>query len=253
MTDSDAIDRPTAGRFRTGGIHGQIVQSIGQDIVVGILKPQERLPGDAALMARFGASRTALREAMKVLAAKGLIEARQRAGTRVRPREDWDLLDPDVLSWHTPDSLSEAFIADLVELRELLEPMAARLAASRATGADLERIEAGYRGMEVAAAARDYEGFYTADTDFHVAVLTASHNQLVQRLAGIIGTVLGLGFQLQKQARIDLTAGLPAHYDVLAGIRDRDPRRAERGMRESIGIGKRTLALRRARHQAAAN
>jgi DNA-binding FadR family transcriptional regulator len=204
-------------------------------------------------MQRFGASRTPLREAMKVLATKGLIEARQRAGTRVRPREDWDLLDPDVLSWHAPDNISEAFTADLVELRELIEPMAARLAASRATGGDLDRVEGGYQGMAAAAAAGDYESFYAADKEFHLAVLNASHNQLVQRLAGIIGTVLGLGFRLQKQARIDLNAGLSAHYDVLAGIRDRDPRLAERGMREAIGIGKRTLALRRSRHHAPAD
>lgn len=230
--------------YPNNGIHGTIVHAIGAEIVTGVLHEGERLPGDQELMARFQASRTALREALKVLSSKGLIESRQRAGTRVRSRREWDLLDVDVLSWHTPESISESFTADLVELRELIEPVAAKLAADRATSDDLTRIEAAYLRMEKSV--DDYEDFYVADVDFHLAVLNASHNQLVQRLAGIIGTVLGLSFGLQKQARIPLRESLESHYAVFDGIRQRNRRAAERAMRITIRRGRDTLSQRRA-------
>ncbi|MBC8241530.1 MAG: FadR family transcriptional regulator [Alphaproteobacteria bacterium] len=225
---------------KRGGIHGTIVGAIGTDIVTGVLAQGERLPSDQEMMARFQASRTALREALKVLSSKGLIESRQRAGTRVRPRSDWDLLDLDVLSWHTPESISESFAADLVELRQLIEPVAAKLAADRATSDDLTRIEAAY--LRMAANVDDYEGFYAADVAFHLAVLGASRNQLVQRLAGIIGTVLNLSFSLQSQVRIPLRESLESHYQVFEGIRDRNRRGAERAMRITIRRGRNTLS-----------
>ncbi|MBT3535793.1 MAG: FadR family transcriptional regulator [Rhodospirillaceae bacterium] len=230
-------------RYPRSGIHGTIVHAIGGDIVNGALQQGQRLPSDQEMMARFQASRTALREAMKVLSSKGLIESRQRAGTRVRPRSDWDLLDVDVLSWHRPESISESFTADLVELRELIEPVAAKLAADRATSDDLTRIEAAYLRMETSV--DDYEGFYMADVDFHLAVLNASHNQLVQRLAGIIGTVLGLSFSLQKTVRIPLRESLESHYQVFDGIRQRNRRSAERAMRITIRRGRNTLSQQR--------
>jgi len=91
----------------TRALHERIIGDLGQEIVSGGLKPGERLPSDSELIERFSASRTAIREAMKVLSTKGLIEARQRAGTRVRPRAEWDLLDTDVLGWHTPDAIND--------------------------------------------------------------------------------------------------------------------------------------------------
>jgi len=240
--DGRGIGTPS-NRYPRTGIHGEIVHSVGEDIVSGRIPPGTRLPSDRELTQRFAASRTALREAMKVLASKGLIEARQRTGTRVRPRAEWDLLDADVLSWHSPDSIPENFIADLVELRELLEPVAAKLAARRATAADLERIEAAYREME--RTVDDYEAFYVADLEFHLSVLNASHNQLLQRLSSIVGTVLGLGFSMQKQARIPLRESLPSHYQVFEGIRDGKARQTERAMRTVIARGKDTLSRRR--------
>jgi DNA-binding FadR family transcriptional regulator len=243
LNASSKSETTSANRPGKASIHDTIVFELGSEIVNGRLRPGDKLPRDQDLMARFAASRTALREAMKVLSSKGLIEARQRAGTHVRPRADWDLLDPDVLSWHEPENISESFTADLVELRELIEPVAARLAADRATVGDLERMENAYLRMEEFV--DDYEAWYRADLDFHLAVLHASHNQLVQRLAGIIGTVLNIGFKLQQQARIPLRESLESHYQVFQGIRDRDRRSAERAMRVVIGRGKNTLSRRR--------
>jgi DNA-binding FadR family transcriptional regulator len=108
------------------------------------------LPNEANFSARLRVSRTALREAIKVLAAKGLVESRPKTGTRVRPRADWNLLDPDVLAWQFAAGPFTRFIEDLFELRQMIEPQAAAIAARRAGPAEMERIEEAYLGMEVA-------------------------------------------------------------------------------------------------------
>jgi GntR family transcriptional regulator, galactonate operon transcriptional repressor len=222
--------------YPSNGIHGRIVHAIGFEIVSGAFAPGERLPGDAELIERFQASRTAIREAMKVLATKGLIDARQRAGTSVRARNDWDLLDADVLSWHSPDTIGEKLAGDLVELRELIEPIAARLAASRASEEDIERMEKAWLQME--SGVDDLETYYAGDVAFHLSVLAACHNQIMQRLDGIIGTVLSLSFALQKDTLEGPHEGLDAHYLIIDRIRARDRRGAERAMRAVIGRAK---------------
>ncbi len=219
--------------FQGTGVHARIVHGIGAAIVSGVFQPGDRLPTDPDLTVQFNASRTAIREAMKVLTTKGLIEARQRAGTRVRPRNDWDLLDADVLSWHSPDTISEKLAGDLIELREVIEPVAARLAATRATEEDIENMERASNLM--AAGLDDLEVYYEGDVAFHLSVLAASHNQLLRRLNGIIGTVLSLSFALQKETLVGPKEGLEAHMDVVDRIRAHDRRGAERAMRHVIG------------------
>src|SRR5688572_22937083 len=100
-------------RLRTN--HAHIVDSLGRDIVSGAVPSGETLPGDSELMARFGVSRTVLREALKTLAAKGLIVPRARIGTRVTSRESWSLFDPDILNWHFEAGIDEAFLVHLSE------------------------------------------------------------------------------------------------------------------------------------------
>jgi GntR family transcriptional regulator, galactonate operon transcriptional repressor len=222
--------------YPSNGVHGRIVHDIGHEIVSGVFSPGERLPGDVDLIERFQASRTAIREAMKVLATKGLIDARQRAGTSVRARADWDLLDADVLSWHSPATIGEKLAGDLVELRELIEPVAARLAAHRASEEDIDRMEKAWLQME--AGVDDLELYYAGDVAFHLSVLSACHNQIMQRLDGIIGTVLNLSFEMQKETLVGPHEGLEAHYLIIDRIRARDRRGAERAMRAVIGRAK---------------
>jgi DNA-binding FadR family transcriptional regulator len=237
---------PAATRRDPGaGVHGTIVLAIGEDIVRGEIKPGQRLPQEAELIARFQASRTAIREAMKVLTAKGLVQARQRAGTKVRPRADWDLLDADVLSWHDPDTISDTLVGDLVELRQFLEPKAARLAAERATEDDIEAMQAAHEQMTRAAA--DPAAFYTADIAFHLAVFAGCHNLLIRRLSGIVETVLTLSFRLQGPELVDLREAIEAHGRVIDRIRHRDRAGAERAMRAVIGRAKVELRRRRTR------
>jgi len=225
--------------YPNAGIHGRIVHEIGAEIGAGVLNPGDRMYDDAELSKRFSASRTATREAMKVLASKGLIEAKQRAGTFVRPREEWDLLDPDVLSWLSPENIGESLIEDLMEMREVVEPVAARYAAGRATDEEVRQIEDAYLRME--AATTDVQAFYEADKDFHLAVIKACHNQFIDRMSSIVGTILDLTFRMQSEVDVELEYGLPAHREVLERVRAGDRRGAEKAMRATIGQGRRNL------------
>ena len=240
--DGGAMALGQPGGYPATGIHGRIVYGIGSEIVEGVIRPGERLPSDAELTVRFGASRTAIREALKVLAAKGLVQARQRAGTHVRPRAEWDLLDADVLAWHSSDTINESMIGDLVELRQLIEPKAARLAAARATPEDIEAMEAAHQRM--VRAARDPDEFYEADLAFHLSVLAGCHNQLILRLSGIVRTVLSVSFRLQRSGVEELPEGIEAHRTIVERIRGRDRAGAERAMRAVIGRAKNELRRR---------
>ena len=112
-------------------LHGQVAHEIGRRIVSGAVAEGEFLPRESELAEQFGVSRQAVREALKVLAAKGLVTSRRRAGTFVVPRANWNLLDPDVIAWHPPEKFSPAFLRDIIELRRLIEPAAAAFAAER--------------------------------------------------------------------------------------------------------------------------
>ena len=166
--------------YPTRGVHGRLVEQIGRRILGGELAPGAMLPREAELVHELGISRTAVREAIKVLAAKGLIESRQKLGMRVRPERAWNLLDPDVLAWQAASGPSPELIEHLVELRRMIEPAAARLAAVRRSA---ERAPgAGGGAARDAAAVDDPLAYYRADLAFHRAVFAASGNPFVDRL-----------------------------------------------------------------------
>ena len=141
--------------YPAAALHGQVAHEIGRQIVSGVIAEGDYLPREAELAARYGVSRQAVREALKVLAAKGLVVSRRRAGTRVTPRLTWNLLDPDVLAWHPPEAIDHAFFKDLVELRRLIEPAAATFAAQRGDAEKIAPITAAFERMRSAAAAED--------------------------------------------------------------------------------------------------
>src|SRR5919204_5787244 len=126
----------TGTGYPRGGLHGQIVHAIGRRILSGKIRPGELL----AIPAELPASRTVLREAIKVLAAKGLVQSRPKTGTRVRPRQAWNLLDPDVLAWQQDGAGSPSLLRALTEVRRFIEPAAAELAAVRADTRDLAEL-----------------------------------------------------------------------------------------------------------------
>ena len=183
--------------YPTRGVHGRLVEQIGRRILGGELAPGAMLPREAELVRELGISRTAVREAIKVLAAKGLVESRQKLGMRVRPERAWNLLDPDVLAWQAASGPSPELIEHLVELRRMIEPAAARLA-------------------------------------FYRAVFAASGNPFVDRLGAIVSAVLEVSFRLQRRSLLPMALGLAMHERVLAAIRAHDADTAERVMHEII-------------------
>ena len=129
------------------GIQGRVISRLGEEIVRGVYPTGSLLPRESELMAAYAVSRTSIREGIKVLSAKGLVETRQRIGTRVLDRSNWNIFDPDVLLWHPFDGAEHDILHDLIEMRQLVEPAAARFAATRATLDDLALIRASCDAM----------------------------------------------------------------------------------------------------------
>lgn len=226
------MERHGASELRRG-LHREVVHQLGLLVVGNGTEPGATLPEEMALSARFGVSRTVVREAIKVLASKGLVEARPRVGTRVRPRRHWNLLDPDVLAWRYEAGPDEAFLKEIIEVRGFIEPPAAALAAERATPDEVAGILAWCDQME-AAAPDDGDAYIDADMAFHTSILDACHNDLLAQLSDTIMMALRVSRRLTVSVKGSSVAAMPAHWGVAHGIRDRDPRAAECAMRELL-------------------
>lgn len=194
----------------------------------GELQPGMPLPSEAVWSEQLGVSRTALREAIKVLASKGLIASQPKTGTRVRPREDWNFLDPDVLIWRFSTGSMDTHIQDVFQLRLVIEPAVAALAAERGGDAGIKRMEQAYGGME--AAGDDGEKFEEPDRQFHQAILRMTGNELIGSLGALIETALLMSFRLSNDNPRGQRHSLPLHRDVLTAIRARHPGRARKAM-----------------------
>lgn len=218
----------------TSFVRARVLATLGRRIVSGHYPVGSTLPTEAQLCDEFGVSRTAMREAIKMLTAKGLVESRQRAGTRVQPASTWSRLDPEVLDWSSADPDPE-FMQALIEARQVIEPAGARMAALRATSADLAQIEAGYLAMKAAPIA-DLAACAEADVQFHLAILYASHNPVFAGLGNLISNALSNSFRLTTSVSKSYVATLAAHGDVLEAIRLRQPDIAYDRMRSLIDI-----------------
>jgi GntR family transcriptional regulator, galactonate operon transcriptional repressor len=224
--------RPSA--LNADRLFGQVAELLGVAIISGAYKAGELLPNETALKGEISVSRTAYREAVKILTAKGLVEARPRSGTRVAPRSGWNLIDPDVLSWHLTADPNEVFIRDLFELRRFIEPSAARLAAQRRTEADMARIDAALRGMETA---KPYsEANIRADVSFHEAIFAATHNRTLDCLANVVISTIQWSMLLQQTK--DETA-----FDVALSDHKRVRNAIQAGDADQAGAVMTTLVL----------
>jgi DNA-binding FadR family transcriptional regulator len=213
----------------------QIVDAIGRDIVTGKLEPGSPLPGEEALLAQYGVSRTVLREALQVLAAKGMVESRQKRGTHVTLPEMWHQLDPSVLGWHTKLNANAPVLLDLMEVRRIVEPAAAALAASRFSKEDKLRLAAAYDEMAQAAESGDTERFIGADLEFHSAILLATHNRFLAPLAHAIrATMLASLHLTNSRPDENLSISLPLHRKVLDAILEGDASSANDAMLEHL-------------------
>jgi DNA-binding FadR family transcriptional regulator len=213
-------------------MHGQVVDNLGQSIVAGRLAPGEVIDL-AALELRLGASRSVVREAVRVLADKGLVDARPKRGTVVLGRESWSLLDPDLLRWQYESRTDTAFLANLAEVRSIIEPAAAGLAAVRGTDEDLAVMRAALAEMEDPAAGP--EAIVLADLAFHRGLLLATHNDLLQRMELVIQTALRSRDELVHQSE-GVENSAPAHRTVLEAIEGGDMPAAKAAMEQLLAL-----------------
>ncbi|MCP8893391.1 FadR family transcriptional regulator [Shinella daejeonensis] len=218
--------------------HAQVVNEIGRAIVAGDYPVGSILPGDAELAARFRVSRTVLREAMKTLAAKGLIVPRARIGTRVMPDTQWNLFDSDILTWYFAVGLNEAFLVHLSEVRLAFEPHAAALAARHASPEDISQM------MRLAVAMGDpahtAETMAVADLKFHLCVLEVSGNPFLRTVGSLIEAALVGAFKLSSPAadRAKIDEAAANHIRIVEAIDRHDEDDARRAMEHVIKLGR---------------
>ncbi|ETX29413.1 FadR/GntR family transcriptional regulator [Roseivivax isoporae] len=230
------LERLDPMRRELGGNHGRVVEGLGRAITAGDPAPGELLPRDEELVETFGVSRTVLREALKTLAAKGMIVAKARVGTRVRPRNAWNMFDEQVLRWHLDGEPSDAFYKQLFEMRLAFEPHAAGLAARKATAADVARLFDCVTAMRRAGNEVD---FSVADLEFHRAVFDAADNAFLYSVVSLVGAAL---LSLLRRSSPEPKPGQQSricdgHQRIAQAIADGDATAAQEAMKAVIAVG----------------
>lgn len=212
-------------------LNAQVVELIGQRIVSGFYKSGEQLPIEADLCGEIGVSRPNLREAVKILASKGLLTARTRVGTTVNDRDSWNLLDKDVLAWVTETLPEEAFLDIMFEARMALEPAATELAAKKATDEDIAKIAQAYEDM---AAAPTPEASIEPDVRFHQAILDATKNDIIRFIGQTLHNALAISFSLTSWHQEILLTTLKRHHAVYKAIALRSPEKAREAAQQLL-------------------
>jgi DNA-binding FadR family transcriptional regulator len=210
-------------------LHRQVLNQMGEQICSGKFAPGEILPAEPVLAEQMQVSRITIRETMKSLSAKGMLEVRRRYGTIVLPRSQWQLFDPDVITWRArAGTLDPGLIEDLMELRLIIEPNAAKLAAKRATDDDRKAVRRAYKAMERAVAG--HGEYVPADLAFHGAILAACHNQFVQQMQNALSAILRTSFELSSEIAGGPARSLPMHEALCIAIEQGDPEAAEQAV-----------------------
>jgi DNA-binding FadR family transcriptional regulator len=207
----------------SSSFHASTVDRLGAWIVQGSVLPGQSLKVEAALGEEFGVSRTVIREAIKTLVAKGMLEVGPKVGTRVLPVRSWNLFDPQVVGWLAAKGLSQSFVKDLLDLRRTIEPMAVRWACERASPEQIADIQAAYQVLE--SSVTDLGDYNHADQRFHEAVLAASHNQFIEQMLPALGALLAISFEVSSAVPGELGRTLPLHKALADAIATRDSAR----------------------------
>lgn len=193
-----------------------IAQNLGVAIVTGVYSSDNPIPIEADLCRQYNASRSVVREAVKMLTAKGLLGSRPRLGTRVQPEKNWNMLDPDVLGWLLERKFSPALLIEFTELRLALEPGAAMLAARVAGPAEKAAIRHGIERMQ--AADRGDDDPLESDIAFHVAILEASRNRFYAQLTRFTATALRFSIRTTNRYKGVKLASVADHKKVADAI-----------------------------------
>jgi DNA-binding FadR family transcriptional regulator len=222
---------------RRASLHEQITAELALQVIRAERNRQvAAFPNEAALCEQLTVSRTVVREAMKVLADKGMVEMRPRTGTRARPRSDWKLLDPDLLTWQADLDPDPLFLRDLCEVRLGIEPAAAGFAAVRGTREELDQISLALARYELLARGADIERLIDADLSFHASVVSAGHNDLLRHISDSIRRPFRTALLYTSKYPANVTLGLDAHFRLLEALTAHDPVAARRAAEESIGL-----------------
>jgi DNA-binding FadR family transcriptional regulator len=213
-----AVNTGFHGRERSlGNLTQQIVEDLGIAIVTGKYSQHKPFPIESVICEKYGASRSIVREAIKVLNAKGLLIARPRRGTSVRSEKDWNLLDPDVLYWMLNRRFSLSALMDLTRARLAIEPAAAAEAARTASPAQVDHIASCLERMKEAA--QDELDPLEPEVAFHASILEASNNPFFQNMSPLIESALRFSIRFTKQKRRHRVASPEDHAQVFNAIR----------------------------------
>jgi DNA-binding FadR family transcriptional regulator len=215
-------------------VHQKIAEQLATAILSGHYLPGDSLEGEIEQSLMMGVSRTPYREAIRTLTAKGMLESRPRAGTHVTARHRWNLLDPDVLAWMFKGKPDEQFIHDLFELRGLIEPAAAALAAVRRTPEQIEAMADALERMATLGLATP--GGQAADQEFHRLLLEATHNEALATLSSSVGAAVEWTTRYKQRARALPRNPLPEHRAVFNAIVSADADAASRAMTNLLSL-----------------
>jgi DNA-binding FadR family transcriptional regulator len=225
MYKRKARARGKRGETPSNRLHLKLAQSIAEQILSGFYAPGTLLPNEAQWCDIYGASRTAVREAIKGLNAKGLLVSRPKVGSRVEPRERWNLLDRDVLAWYFAVADKRELLISIQEVRKVFEPEVAALAAQKRRPAQIEDIRTAFEGMENAKGPGEA---VEPDVRFHLAVLQATNNELLAPFGVVIESALRNLFDFTTATRYEPELVLPLHRNILKSIEKGDPNAARR-------------------------
>ena len=214
-------ERGLASVERRTPAHVLLSKELGVAIVTGGRQPGTLLPSEVELAEQRGVSRSVVREALRMLAAKGLLESRPKAGTRVRDRLHWNLLDPELLAWMFEGAPPLGFVRSLFALRLIVEPAAAALAAEKRSARQLSRLGHALERMGQAGLATP--AGQEADQEFHVVILEATGNELLLSLAGTISSAVRWTTLFKYRASRAPRDPMPAHRALFEAIADSDP------------------------------
>lgn len=229
----DGIE-PRAPRDKGRRLRGAIARKLGIAILSGEFAPGEALSSEVAFAEALDVSRSAYREAVQVLTAKGLVASRTKAGTRVLPRDRWNLLDPDVLSWAFAGEPDQQLIGSLFELRLIIEPAAAGLAAAKRDRAELTRMKDALTGMRRHSLTTELGR--AADRQFHDAILRATRNDALIVLSASIGAAVSWTTQFKQRLRALPRNPIPDHVRVYDAIAASDADGASAAMRVLVEL-----------------
>lgn len=211
----------------------QLTHDIGTTIVQGKYNESGRLPSEADLCAEYEVSRTAMREAVKMLSAKGMISSRPKQGIKVEPQSRWNMFDTDVLEWILSSSPSLALLKEFTQMRFAIEPQAAALAATNATAQDIALLQRAIERMENAVKGLDDP--FESDVAFHSNILQASHNRFFAQMIEFTGTALRVSVRYTNRIKGVTTADVDKHRCILTAIQNRDGDTARQAVEALLG------------------